>query len=359
MPFLDKSKMREDVLKLIERNTNLQMKAVAAFLGLEENKGYNLMKLMRKVGKANEEYYKIISNSDRSIAELENVLTNDEKLFLAKLFRYGESSLVDEYLEENPLPDDIKIESVDLDGIPAEWQAVPNVSEDRVLLYFHGGGQVLGSAKMHRLFTLEIGKAAKIKILSVNYRLAPEHPFPAGFEDCFNSYKWLLKNGYVPKNIVIGGDSSGGNHALAILLKIRDEGMELPIGGFALSPAIDYTLESKTKYTNKETDMLSDYGVFWWDLTYVAGQDPYNPYISPVHADMKGLPPLLLQVSTCEMLYDHSTRFYERAKAAGVDITLQEWDDMLHVWQALGLYELSESKEAIDKIGEFVQNLFK
>ena len=357
--FFDNSLMREDVAKILIRNNRAQMKAAADFMSRKENKKFDFMDILSKISDANEDYYDIISNSNRSLQELADVLTYEEKIFIAKLYRYAEERVAESKSKNYPIPKNVKIKEINIDFVYAELQIPPGVNEDRILLYFHGGGQVLGSAKVHRLFTIELAEVTSMSVLSVNYRLAPEHPFPTGLEDGLYSYKWLLKEGYQPKNIIIGGDSSGANITLALLLKLRDKGIPLPTGAFALSPPIDYTQESKTKYTNKETDFLSDVGVFWWDLTYLAGKDPYNPYISPVHADLKGLPPILLQVSTAEMLYDHSTRFFKRAEAAGVDITLQEWDGMMHVWQVYGLFELPESEEAIKKIGQFVQDLFR
>jgi acetyl esterase/lipase len=249
---------------------------------------------------------------------------------------------------------------VDAGGVPAEWQIVPKAANNKVILYFHGGGFVMMSPKTHRLLTLEIAKITKMRVLSVDYRLAPEHPHPAALEDCVKTYKWLLSQGFKAKNIVIAGDSAGGNLTLTTLIKLRDIGIELPAGGVALSPATDLTNSSETFYKNAETDpILADRGVFWWTTSFLAGADPSDPYISPLLADLKGLPPLLLQVSTTEMLYDHSTRFIERAKAAGVNATLQEWNDTIHVFQGFGLKALPEAKEAIEKIGNFICNLFK
>ncbi|MFC1884163.1 alpha/beta hydrolase [Thermodesulfobacteriota bacterium] len=358
MAIFNRSKTRPDILKIIDRNNETQIEAAINFLGLEENIGHDLQEYMRKIEEANNEYFDILMSGTRSIKELDKILSFEEMVFVARLSRYISEYMADLNMKKYPIPEGIKIEKIEFDGFDGEMQILPDVPEDRILLYFHGGGQVLGSSKMHRLLTIEIGKAANLKVLSINYRLAPENPFPSGLEDCFSSYKWLLEKGFLPENIVIGGDSSGGNQTLATLLKIRDQGLPMPAGAFALSPAIDYTLESKTKYSNRETDMLSDRGVFWWDLAYLGNSDPYNPYISPVYGDLKGIPRLLLQVSTSEMLYDHSTRFVERARAAGVEAVLQEWDDMMHVWQGYGLHDLPEARESIDKIGEFVRNLF-
>jgi len=218
---------------------------------------------------------------------------------------------------------------------------------------------VLMSPKTHRALTIEIAKLTEMRILSVDYRLAPEHSHPAPLEDCVKAYKWLLSQGIKAENIVIAGDSAGGSLTLTTLIKLRDEGIPLPVGAVALSPATDFTGKSKTFYENAKIDpILADIGIFWWTTAFLAGADPNDPLISPVLADLKDLPPLLIQVSTSEMLYDHSTRFIERAKAAGVNATLQEWKDTIHVFQGFGLHDLPEAKEAIKKIAEFIQALF-
>lgn len=359
MTIFDAKKIRKDVLKIVNKINRIQGSGAISFLNLEENKGIDLKKHMEKNAEGNKLFFQKLANNDESIKELSNFLSEDEILVLTRLYRHSVDYYAENQIKTYSFPEDIKIESINIDGILAEWQVVPKARKDHVLLYFHGGGHVVGSPKYSRLITVEIAKITRLKVLSIDYRLAPEHPFPAGLEDCIASYKWLLKEGYSPKNIIIGGESAGGNLCFATLIKLRDEGLTLPTGAIALSPVLDYTSESQTIYSNAATDpILADVGIFWWNFVYVKNADSYNPYISPIYADLKGLPPLLLQVSTSEMLHDSSTRFFERAKAAGIDITLQEWDDMMHVWQNFGIYILNESREAIDKIGEFINNLF-
>ena len=186
----------------------------------------------------------------------------------------------------------------------------------------------------------------------------PEHPYPAAVEDCASMYNWLLSNGIKPEDIIIAGDSAGGNLALATLIKLRNDGIPLPAGAILISPATDNSFADESYFKNGETDpILADLGVYWWISAYLAGANPRDPLISPLYADLKGLPPLLLQASTCEMLYSDSKRFFERAKEAGVDVKLQTWDDMVHVFQGFGLNDLAEAKEAIKNIGEFVRNI--
>ena len=313
-----------------------------------------------KIAQENEKFFQILSKKEGTIEDFYGVLTDEEMLLLAKFFRFVLNYTTNVSLEQYPIPEDVIIEEVDAGGVPAEWQIIPESMGERVLLYFHGGGMVLMSPKSHRLLSSEIARVSKMRVLSVDYRLAPEHPHPAPLEDCVKAYSWLLSKGYKPKNIVIAGDSAGGNLTLTTLIKLRDENISLPRGAVALSPVTDYTENSKTMYENAETDpILADIGIFWWLTSFLVGQDPKNPLISPIMADLSGLPPILIQVSTSEMLYDNSTRFIERAKAAGVRATLQEWKDTIHVFQGFGLHDLPETREAIVKIGEFIQALLE
>ncbi|MFX0022248.1 MAG: alpha/beta hydrolase [Candidatus Hermodarchaeota archaeon] len=360
MPILDKTKIRPEILKNINESAKIQLKGVLEYLKLEENKGFNPQAYMQKINEGNEKFFEMLSKGEGGVDDFYGFFTDEEMLKLAKFFRFVVDYYFQNLLKINPLPEEVKIEEIDIEGVPAEWQIVPGAMEDKVILYFHGGGMILLSPKTHRPLTIEIANLTKMRVLSVDYRLAPEHPFPAPLEDCVKSYKWLLSHGIKAENIVIAGDSAGGNLTLTTLIKLKEEGIELPAGAVALSPATDYTNNSKTIYDNAKTDpILADRGVFWWTAAFLAGADPNNPLISPLLADLKGLPPILIQVSTSEMLYDHSTRFVERAKAAGVDATLQEWKDTIHVFQGFGLYDLPEAKEAINMIGEFIQNLFK
>ncbi|MFX1302229.1 MAG: alpha/beta hydrolase [Promethearchaeota archaeon] len=359
MTILDRSKIRPEILKLIDESQKIQLKGALEFLKLEENKRVNLQAYMQKITEENERFFQRLSNKESTIEVLYGILTDEEMRLLAKLFRFIIDYSVDIRLEQYPLPEDVEIKKINVKSVPAEWQIVPGVINEKVLLYFHGGGMIMMSPKTHRHLTIELAKMTKMRVLSVDYRLAPEHPFPAGLEDCVNVYNWLLSQGIKAENIVIAGDSGGGNLTIATLIKLRDDKIPLPAGAVAMSPGIDYTNNSKTILENAKTDpVLADIGVFWWVPAYLAGADPNNPLISPVLADLRGLPPILIQVSKSEMLYDHSTRFVKRAKAAGLDVTLQEWENTTHVFQYFGFTDLPEAKEALNKIGEFIKELF-
>jgi acetyl esterase/lipase len=335
-----------------------QMNGVSEFVKAKENQGLDFGALFQKVMNGNEQFFE--NGRKGKIEDIYGYLTEEETARMANLIRhvFEHSESIKQKLY--PIPKNVKVEQINTGGVAAEWQVVPGAKKNRVLLYFHGGGMFMGSPNTHRLLTVALGLLTKMRVLSVVYRLAPEHPYPAGLEDCVAAYKWLLSTGIKPENIVIAGDSAGGTLTLSTLVKLRNDGVPLPAGAVCLSPLTDFTLSGESFFGNAETDpVLADTGFFWWISGYLAGADPSDPLVSPLFADLKGLPPLLVQASTSEMLFSDSKRLVDRAKAAGVDATLETWDDMTHVFQSFGLRDLPESKEAIAKIGEFVQKLFK
>ncbi|GAG94011.1 unnamed protein product, partial [marine sediment metagenome] len=257
-------------------------------------------------------------------------------------------------------PEDITFDEIDVNGIPSLWVSTPEVLKEQVVLYLHGGGYVQGSINTHKGLTYRISRASKSRILLIDYRLAPENPYPAALEDSVAAYKWLIDNeGIDPKKIVISGDSAGGGLTAATLLKLRDLGITLPAGGVLLSPWNDLDITGDSVRTKRRIDPILDAsGLFFMANLYIGDEDPKNPYISPLYADLKGMPPLLIQVGSSEIILDDSTRFSEKAKAAGVDVTLDVWDDMIHVFQILALWA-PEGAQAIERIGVFIQKLMK
>jgi len=204
--------------------------------------------------------------------------------------------------------------------------------------------------------SIMLGRSVRMNVLSVDYRLAPEHPFPAGLEDCVNAYEWLLDNGYKPENILIAGESAGANLTLSSLLKIREDNLPRPAAGCCFSPATDLTFKLKSIFENASSDFLVRQGMLWWcNYNYTSEDNFKNPYVSPYYGNLKGLPPLLIQVSTSEMLYDDSRLFCEKAQKQKVDVNFQSWDNMPHVFQLFGM---PESKEAISKFEEFVDRIY-
>jgi len=249
---------------------------------------------------------------------------------------------------------DVKSEPVDAGGVKAEWIVPPNAASDRVILYLHGGGYVMGSINTHRAMIARIARASEARALALDYRLAPEHPFPAAVDDVVAAYKWLLAQGYKPGKIVISGDSAGGGLAIAGLLAIRDAGLPMMAAGAPISPWTDMEGTGASMKTLADKDPMVDFaGLARMAKWYGGTADPRHPLLSPIYADAKGLPPLLIQVGGAEVLQDDSRRFAELAKKAGVPVELEVWDDMIHVWHSFAKI-LPEGQQAIDKIGKFV-----
>ena len=251
------------------------------------------------------------------------------------------------------LEDDIVCERVGAGGVPAEWIYTPEAAQDRVLMYLHGGGYMIGSMRTHRVPLSRLSRASGARVLGLDYRLAPENPFPAALHDSMAAYRWLLAQGIKPKNIVIGGDSCGGGHSIATMVALRYWGEPLPAAGISHSGWTDLANTGDSFITKAEEDPLIDKRmVDNMAAAYLGDRDRTTPLASPFYADLSGLPPLLVQVGSAEVLLDDSIKFAERAKKAGVDVTLEVWDDMPHVWQVFAPI-LPEAQEAIDHCGEF------
>ena len=258
------------------------------------------------------------------------------------------------------VPKDAKCEPTDAAGVPAEWISVPESINDRALLYFHGGGYVAGSVNSHREYCVRLARASKTRVLLIDYRRAPEHPFPAALEDATKVYDWLISSGGIkPKNIVIAGESAGGGLTIATLLKLRDDNKELPVAGIPLSPFLDLAVTGESIKTKADVDPMSTEAMLKFCAEqYLSEGDKQNPLASPLYADLKNLPPLYIQVGTAEILIDDAVRFADLAKAAGVDVTLELWDDMIHMFQMFATM-IPEGRDAINKIGEFILKTLK
>ena len=250
---------------------------------------------------------------------------------------------------------DASFERVDADGVAAEWVSTEAGKQLPVILFFHGGGYCIGSAETHRDLVSRLCTAAGARALSVDYRLAPEHPFPAAVDDGVAACRWLIGQGVPASSIVIAGDSAGGGLALATLLALEEAGDELPAGGVCMSPVTDHTKSGESMRTKVDLDpMVHPTSSTANSNRYLGGADARTPLASPLYADLKGLPPLLILVGTSEVLLDDSTRFAERAKAAGVSVELEVWDEMIHIWPYFAAI-LPEARQAIDRMGAFIK----
>ncbi len=260
----------------------------------------------------------------------------------------------DEETRAFPIDDDVVSEPVEMGGVPAEWVTVPGSSEDHTIFYLHGGGYGTGSPRTHRAMISRIARASGARALSVDYRLAPENPHPAALEDSLAAYRALLSQGVDPTRIIIGGDSAGGGLALATLVSLRDAGEPLPAVAVLLSPWTDLAGTGESMNTKAQADpLVTGQGLVDMAASYAGGADLTNSLISPLYADLKGLPPMLIQVGTAEMLLDDSARLAARAREAGVEVAYEPWEDMIHVWQFFA-WMLPEGQQAIDRIGEYI-----
>lgn len=258
-----------------------------------------------------------------------------------------------------PPPADVAYEPTRVGGVPAEWARASDVSATGAVLYFHGGGYCVGSVRTHRLLVGALSRACGAPVLSLDYRLAPEHPHPAAVEDAVAAYRALLADGMPAARIALAGDSAGGGLAAAALLAVRAQGLPPPAAGVCLSPWFDLALSGETMSTKVDVDPMCKPSLLaMMAAAYLAGADPRTPEASPLYGDLADLPPMLVQVGTAETLLDDARRFAERAERAGVRIALEVWDEMIHVWHAFAMV-LPEGQRAIDRIGSFVRAAFR
>lgn len=246
-------------------------------------------------------------------------------------------------------PEDVRRENVLADGVRCEW-LVPQQAEQGVLLYLHGGGFVLGWYPTHRVMVAHLAKMAGMKALAVDYRLAPEHPFPASLDDCVTAYRWLLKQGYKPQQIVIAGDSAGGQLTLTTLLRLRESGDPLPAAAACLSPVGDM----REKHNRGADEILHPRALKLFRTAFVAHNDPTNPLISPVLADYHGLPPLLIHAGEMEILCEDAEIIAERCQQAGTAVTLEIYPRMWHAWHINHPY-LPQATAALQQIAHFLR----
>ncbi|RFP64104.1 alpha/beta hydrolase [Hymenobacter lapidiphilus] len=256
-------------------------------------------------------------------------------------------------------PWDVFVEDADVEGIPAEWVRPADAATGRVLLYLHGGGYVLGSLNTHRALVGRLAQKCGVTALAINYRKAPEYPFPAALEDSLTAYYWLLNQGYAPADIMVAGDSAGGGLALAVLLALRDADEPLPAAAIGLSPWTDLQLPVGTlrSVCHHESLLLEALEIRNWGPLYAAETSLSNPLISPARAELHGLPPLLLQVSDAEVLSDDVRRFAEKARAAGTPVTLQIFDGLVHWWHLFWRF-VPEADIALDRVADFTRQIW-
>ena len=248
-----------------------------------------------------------------------------------------------------------RAEPVNAGGVKAEWISAPEAKNDRVILYLHGGGYVLGSIHSHRDVCERLSRATKARVLALDYRLAPENPFPAALDDALAAYRWLLKQGVSPKHLAIAGDSAGGGLSTATLVALKQAGDPLPTCAALMSPWVDLDCTGESMTTKDAEDpMVHKPMAAVMSASYVPSGEFRTPLASPLYADLGGLPPLMIHVGSRETLLDDSVRLAARAREAGVDVQFKKWEGQVHVFQIFAS-RVDEGEESIQELGAFIR----
>ena len=255
-----------------------------------------------------------------------------------------------------PVADDVRLETVDVNGVPGEWSIASGSDPSRVLMFFHGGGYCSGSIVSHRRMVTEAGRAAGMRTLAIAYRLAPEHPFPAAYDDALTAWRFLRNEGIPAERIAVGGDSAGAALAMALIGRLRDEHEKLPVCAWLVSPWTDLTMSGSTFASKNAVDPIihKEYLYELVDAYLPAGMDRKDPRVSALYADLTGFPPLLVQVGSAETLLDDATRLANVAGAADVPVTLEIWPYMIHAWP-LWNAQLEPGRRALANAGAFIR----
>jgi epsilon-lactone hydrolase len=265
-------------------------------------------------------------------------------------------ALIDELARRGiRIPRDVTVRTVQAGSIHAEWVESRNTDPQKAILYLHGGGYCICSVDTHRGLAARLALASQVRVLIIDYRLAPENPYPAALDDALAAYRWLIAQGFHPRQLAIGGDSAGGGLALTTALSLRDMGEALPAALFLLSPWTDLTFSGESYRALKKKDPIfgGESGTLEFGPAYLGVADPTNPRISPLFADLNGLPPTIIHVGSDEILLDDSTRLELNLRKAGVKTRLEIWQGMWHVFQIFAPY-VPEAQQSIQQIGDFI-----
>lgn len=261
---------------------------------------------------------------------------------------------VDKATARMKMPKGVQTETAQIEQMAAEWIIPEQAAQGKVLLYIHGGGFISGSVQTHRMHVAKFAMGSGLKSLLFNYRLAPEHPFPAAPEDCVTAYRWLLRQGYAPEDIVVGGESAGGTLTLALLLALKEEKIALPAAAFSISPVTDLRCGADSFRTNAKKDIAPQGSWDVWTGYYIGDEEPTLPLLSPLMGNYEGLPPLYICVGTHEIHLDDCVNVAQKAKAAGVAVTLRIWPNMIHAFPILSPL-FPEAKQALSEICTFAR----
>ena len=254
------------------------------------------------------------------------------------------------------LSTDVRVEAVDANGVMAEWTDTPEADPGNVIMYLHGGGYTAGSLKSHRHMVARAGREARARTIALGYRLAPEHPFPSAVEDAVAGYRFLLSRGFSADHIAVAGDSAGGGLTVALLVSLRASGLPLPACAWCSSPWVDLEGTGGSMTAKAAVDpMVQQSYLIELAAAYLGGADPRSPLAAPLYADLKGLPPILIQVGSAETLLDDAVRLAGSAGAADVRVRLDVWPDMIHVWQ-LFYQQVAAGRRALAEAGAFIRS---
>lgn len=259
-------------------------------------------------------------------------------------------------MSDFPAQPDVHFEEISIGKLMAAWVHTPGCTKDRVILFLHGGGYISGTFYSHQDFIGRLAKVTGCYVLAIDYRLAPEHPFPTSLEDCLLAYQFLLQEKISPQNIFVAGTSAGGGLALSLMLSLRDQHKPLPRAAICICPWVDLAMTGKTLDTNTGKDIIQKDRIQKAANLYLQGHDPKDPLASPLYGDLNGLPPLLIQTGTRELFLDEIERFAKKAKESGVKIELQKFEEMIHTWQLFAA-QIPEGQKAIDEIATFMKKV--
>lgn len=329
MTLLISPKLRSDVKKIMELRNSYAVIATEEFLSKKKSQGIKIT---------------------------EETLLSDQNIAL----EYQRYLSAFSALKRNALiPQETIFERIDADGVPAEWIVSPDIKNDKLLIHLFGGGYVMGTIETRRWIPFLMARASNIRALLIEYRLAPEHPFPAALEDSITAYRWVLSTGISSQNIILTGASAGGALVVSTLIRLRELNLPLPAGAVLLSPWTDLVCTGGSLESNAEYEPGITIPVLRaMAKLYYKDQNPENPLVSPLYANFEKLPPMLIHVGNIETLRDDSVRLAERAKSAGIDVNLKVWEDMPHVFQNY-YNDLPESNQSIEEISRFIQKMLK
>jgi acetyl esterase/lipase len=257
--------------------------------------------------------------------------------------------------KHNEIPGNVKAESFKIGNMYSEVITPEGAKQDKIVMYIHGGGFISGSCHTHRMHVIKFAKVCGMKMLLFDYRLAPEHPFPAAVEDCISAYNWLLSEGYEPSNIIVMGESAGGTLTLSTLIALKDQRTELPRAAVSISPITDLTCQADSFRTNAKKDIAPMGSWTIWTGFYIADNNPHHPWLSPLMADLTGLPPMMIHAGTHEIHFDDARNFAIKAEKSGVKVTLKIWEGMIHAFPLLSPL-FPEAKNAMDEIGIYIRS---